>query len=167
MVGEVIAGRYELQDVVDHGGMSNVYLGYDRMLERNVAVKVLHAQYREDDEYVERFRREARAVAQLSHPHIVTVIDRGVSDGHQFIVFEYVQGENLKRLVARTGPMPVRRALDFGIQIADALAFAHAHDIVGGLNENLLYLIGGERIGRARAVVARIRRQHAAVDGVQ
>ncbi|HKB94409.1 MAG TPA: protein kinase [Gaiellaceae bacterium] len=130
MVGEVIAGRYELQDVIDHGGMSSVYLGYDQMLERNVAVKVMHAQYRDDPEYVERFRREARAVAQLSHPHIVTVIDRGVSDGHQFIVFEYVEGENLKRLVARTGPMPVRRALDLGIQIADALAFAHAHEIV-------------------------------------
>jgi eukaryotic-like serine/threonine-protein kinase len=130
MVGEVIAGRYDLEEVVDHGGMSSVYLGYDRMLERNVALKVLHPQYRDDPEYVERFRREARAVAQLSHPHIVTVIDRGVSDGHQFIVFEYVKGENLKQLITRTGPLPVRRVLELGIQIADALAFAHAHDIV-------------------------------------
>jgi eukaryotic-like serine/threonine-protein kinase len=130
MVGEVIAGRYDLEGLVEHGGMSSVYLGYDRMLERNVALKVLHPQYKDDPEYVERFRREARAVAQLSHPHIVTVIDRGVSDGHQFIVFEYVEGENLKQLLERTGPMPVQRVIELGIQIADALAFAHARDIV-------------------------------------
>ena len=130
MVGELISGRYELESLVEHGGMSSVYRGYDRMLERTVALKVLHPQLHDDPEYVERFRREARAVAQLSHPHIVTVIDRGVSDGHQFIVFEFVQGENLKQMLERSGPLPVRRAVELGIQIADALAFAHAHDIV-------------------------------------
>ncbi len=130
MVGEVIAERYELQVLVEHGGMSSVYRGYDRMLERNVALKVLHPQFRDDAEYVERFRREARAVAQLSHPHIVTVIDRGVSDGHQYIVFEFIAGENLKQMIERTGPLPVRRVIELGIQIADALAFAHAHGIV-------------------------------------
>ena len=130
MVGEVISGRYELEGLVEHGGMSSVYRSYDRMLERHVALKVLHPQFRDDPEHVERFRREARAVAQLSHPHIVTVIDRGVSDGHQFIVFEFVDGENLKQLLERSGPLPVRRAVELAIQIADALAFAHAHDIV-------------------------------------
>ena len=130
MVGDVIAGRYELEELVDHGGMSSVYRGHDRMLERKVALKVLHAHFLDDPEYVERFRREARAVAQLSHPHIVTVIDRGSSDGHQFIVFEYVDGENLKQLIDRTGPLPVERAIELGIEIADALAFAHAHDLV-------------------------------------
>ena len=130
MVGEVIADRYELEVLVEHGGMSSVYRGYDRMLERNVALKVLHPQFRDDPEYVERFRREARAVAQLSHPHIVTVIDRGVSDGHQYIVFEFVAGENLKQMIERTGPLPVRRVVELGIQVADALAFAHAHGIV-------------------------------------
>jgi len=130
MVGEVIAERYELEVLVEHGGMSSVYRGYDRMLERNVALKVLHPQFRDDTEYVERFRREARAVAQLSHPHIVTVIDRGVSDGHQYIVFEFVAGENLKQMIERTGPLPVRRVVELAIQIADALAFAHAHGIV-------------------------------------
>jgi serine/threonine-protein kinase len=130
MVGDVIAGRYELEELVDHGGMSSVYRGHDRMLERKVALKVLHAHFLDDPEYVERFRREARAVAQLSHPHIVTVIDRGSSDGHQFIVFEYVDGENLKQLIERTGPLPAERAIELGIQIADALAFAHAHDLV-------------------------------------
>jgi eukaryotic-like serine/threonine-protein kinase len=130
MVGEVIAERYELEEAVGHGGMSSVYRGHDRLLERTVALKVLHAHFGGDAEYVERFRREARAVAQLSHPHIVTVIDRGSADGHQFIVFEYVEGENLKQLVERIGPMPVDRVLELGIQIADALAFAHAHDLV-------------------------------------
>jgi eukaryotic-like serine/threonine-protein kinase len=130
MVGEVIAERYELEEAVGHGGMSSVYRGHDRLLERTVALKVLHAHFGDDAEYVERFRREARAVAQLSHPHIVTVIDRGSADGHQFIVFEYVEGENLKQLVERIGPMPVDRVLELGIQIAEALAFAHAHDLV-------------------------------------
>jgi serine/threonine-protein kinase len=130
VVGDVIADRYELEELVDHGGMSSVYRGHDRMLERKVALKVLHAHFLDDPEYVERFRREARAVAQLSHPHIVTVIDRGSSDGHQFIVFEYVDGENLKQLLERTGQLSVERAIELGIQIADALAFAHAHDLV-------------------------------------
>jgi serine/threonine-protein kinase len=130
MVGEVIADRYELEEAVDHGGMSSVYRGHDRLLERTVALKVLHPHFVDDAEYVERFRREARAVAQLSHPNIVTVIDRGSSDGHQFIVFEFVDGENLKQLLDRSGPLSIDRALDLGIQIADALAFAHAHDLV-------------------------------------
>src|SRR5437763_2421211 len=130
MVGDLIAGRFELEELVEHGGMSSVYKGRDRMLERNVALKVLHPHFGEDAEYVERFRREARAVAQLSHPNIVTVIDRGASDGHQFIVFEYVEGENLKQMLGRSGPLPVRRAIELAIQVADALAFAHAHDLV-------------------------------------
>ncbi len=130
MVGEVIADRYELEELIDHGGMSTVYRGHDRMLERTVALKILHAHFGDDAEYVERFRHEARAVARLSHPNIVTVIDRGASDGHQFIVFEYVEGENLKQLLERTGPLPVERVVELGIEIADALAFAHAHDLV-------------------------------------
>jgi len=130
MVGDVIAGRYELEQLVDQGGMSSVYRGRDRLLERNVALKVLHPHFLDDAEYVERFRREARAAAQLSHPHIVTVIDRGSADGNQFIVFEYVDGENLKQLVERAGPLSVERTLELGIEIADALAFAHAHGLV-------------------------------------
>jgi eukaryotic-like serine/threonine-protein kinase len=99
VVGELIAGRYELEELVGTGGMSSVYRAHDRLLERDVALKVLHEQFTADDDYVERFRREARSVAQLSHPNIVTVIDRGEQDGRQFIVFEYVDGENLKTLV--------------------------------------------------------------------
>src|SRR3954464_11912968 len=127
---EVIAGRYELVELVGTGGMSSVYKAHDRLLERNVALKILHPHYGDDEEYVERFRREARAVAQMSHPNIVTVIDRGEDDGQQFIVFEYVDGENLKQHVERSGPLPARRAVELALAIADALAFAHEHGLV-------------------------------------
>ena len=91
--------------------MSSVYRAHDRLLERDVALKVLHEQFTADADYVERFRREARSVAQLSHPNIVTVIDRGEQDDRQFIVFEYVAGENLKTLVEREGPLPEDEAV--------------------------------------------------------
>jgi len=130
MIGDVIAERYELLAIVGTGGMSSVYKAHDRLLERNVALKVLHAHYGDDEEYVERFRREARAVAQLSHPNIVTVIDRGEADGYQFIVFELIDGENLKELVNRAGPLPARRAVELAIAVADGLAFAHEHGLV-------------------------------------
>ena len=130
MVGELIAGRYELEELVGAGGMSSVYRAHDRLLERDVALKVLHEQYTVDGDYVERFRREARSVAQLSHPNIVTVIDRGEQDGRQFIVFEYVDGENLKSLIERRGPLPEREAVELTLQIARALGFAHEHGLV-------------------------------------
>ena len=131
MVGERIADRYELEELVGAGGMSSVYKARDTLLERNVALKILHPQFGDDDEYVERFRREARAVARLSHPNIVTVIDRGEDgDGRQFIVFEYVEGENLKELVDRSGPLPVRRAIELTLQVAHGLAFAHEQGLV-------------------------------------
>ena len=130
MVGELIAGRYEVQELVGTGGMSSVYRAHDRLLERDVAIKVLHEQFTADGEYVERFRREARAVAQLSHPNIVTVIDRGEQDDRQFIVFEYVDGENLKALIDREGPLPEREAIELALQVARALGFAHEEGLV-------------------------------------
>jgi serine/threonine-protein kinase len=130
MSGEVIAGRYEQLELVGRGGMSSVWKAHDRLLDRTVAIKVLHEQYTQDEEYVERFRREARAVAQLSHPNIVTVIDRGEDSGRQYIVFEYVDGENLKQLVEREGPLPVRDALLLALQMARALGFAHDRGLV-------------------------------------
>jgi serine/threonine protein kinase len=128
--GEVIGGRYELQELVGSGGMSSVYRAHDQLLERNVALKILHERYGDDDEYVERFRREARAVAQLAHPNIVTVIDRGEDDGRQFIVFEYIDGENLKQVVEREGPLPLEQVIEVGLEIAQGLAFAHERGIV-------------------------------------
>jgi predicted Ser/Thr protein kinase len=128
--GELIAGRYELLELVGRGGMSSVWCAHDRLLDRTVAIKVLHEQYTDDEEYLERFRREARSVAQLSHPNIVTVIDRGEDGGRQFIVFEYVDGENLKQVIERTGRRPVRDALVTAIQMGRALAFAHERGLV-------------------------------------
>jgi eukaryotic-like serine/threonine-protein kinase len=128
--GDVIAGRYELVELIGRGGMSTVWKADDRLLDRTVAIKVLHEQFTQDEEYVERFRREARSVAQLSHPNIVTVIDRGEDEGSQYIVFECVEGENLKQLVERSGPLPVRDALLLALQMARALSFAHGRGLI-------------------------------------
>ena len=130
VVGETIAGRYELEEVVGHGGMSTVYKARDSLLERNVVLKVLHQQYSEDEQFVERFKQEARSVALLQHPNIVTVIDRGEEGGRQYIVFEYVDGENLKELVVRKGRLDVRTTLEVGLEIARGLSFAHEHGLV-------------------------------------
>src|ERR671936_878853 len=128
--------------------MSSVYKAHDRLLERNVALKILHDQYGTDDEFVERFKREARAVAQLSHPTIVTVIDRGEDAGRQYIVFEYIDGENLKELVVRHGRLSVPEALELGAQMARALAFAHDHGLIHRDVKPQNVLLDGD--GRAR-----------------
>src|SRR5882724_11747093 len=110
--------------------MSTVYKARDSLLERHVALKILHEQYNGDENFVERFKREARSVAQLQHPNIVTVIDRGEEDGRQYIVFEYIDGENLKELVVRKGRLEVREALEIALEIARALAFAHDNGLI-------------------------------------
>ena len=130
MVGELIAGRFELQQVVGSGGMATVYRAHDRLLERTVAIKILHEQFARDEDAVARFRREARAVAQLTHPSIVTVIDRGDENGRPYIVFEYIEGENLKQLLLREGALPVEQALETALQIARALEAAHRRGLL-------------------------------------
>jgi eukaryotic-like serine/threonine-protein kinase len=128
--GDLIADRFELEELVGTGGMSSVFRARDLQLEREVAIKILHQHYAEDPEYLARFRSEARAVARLSHPNIVTVIDRGDDGERQYIVFEHVKGENLKELVLRTGRLPVPQALELALHIADGLSFAHEHGLV-------------------------------------
>ncbi|TML63496.1 MAG: serine/threonine protein kinase [Actinobacteria bacterium] len=130
VVGEIVAGRYELEELVGSGGMSSVFKARDTLLERRVALKVLHPHFTDDDQYVERFRREARAVASLSHPNIVTILDRGEDEGRQFIVFELVEGRTLKEVLDEEGRLPVARALEIAIQVARGLAFAHEHGLV-------------------------------------
>jgi serine/threonine-protein kinase len=130
VVGEKIAERYEVEELVGHGGMSSVYKAQDTLLERHVALKILHEQYTADDDFVERFKREARSVAQLQHPNIVTVIDRGEEDGCQYIVFEYIDGENLKERVVREGRLDVREALEIAVEVAHGLAFAHEQGLI-------------------------------------
>jgi eukaryotic-like serine/threonine-protein kinase len=130
VVGEVVAGRYELEELVGAGGMSSVFKARDTLLERHVALKILHQHFTEDDQYVERFRREARAVASLSHPNIVTILDRGEDEGRQFIVFELVEGRTLAEVLHEEGRLPVQRAVEIAIQIARGLGFAHEQGLV-------------------------------------
>ena len=130
LVGMQLSGRYRLDAQIGAGGMSTVYRAFDVNLERRVAIKLLHREMSADSDQLERFRREARAVAQLSHPHIVGVIDAGEDENRPYIVFEYVEGETLKDRIRRLGRLPVDESLAYAIEIARALGSAHAHDIV-------------------------------------
>ena len=130
LVGMQLSGRYRLDAQIGAGGMSTVYRAFDVNLERRVAIKLLHREMSADSDQLERFRREARAVAQLSHPHIVGVIDAGEDENRPYIVFEYVEGETLKDRIRRLGRLQVDESLAYAIEIARALGCAHAHEIV-------------------------------------
>src|SRR5579871_1049117 len=135
LLGSALDGRYRLDAQIGRGGMSTVYRAFDTVLERPVAVKLMHREIASDSDQLERFRREARAVARLSHPHIVTVIDAGEEPhagggGTPYIVFEYVEGETLKTLMRRSGPLEIPEALAYAIEIARALGAAHEQYIV-------------------------------------
>ena len=126
-----INGRYVTSRLLGGGGMAQVFLARDEVLERDVAVKVLREQYAEDGGFVERFRREALSVASLSHPNIVQVYDRGVSEyGRYFIAMEYVPGGTLMERIERDGPLPPDAALDVAVQVADALGAAHERGLI-------------------------------------
>jgi eukaryotic-like serine/threonine-protein kinase len=129
-VGTLLNGRYRLDAQIGAGGMSTVYRAFDTVLERQVAIKLMHREIASDSDQLERFRREARAVAQLNHPYIVGVIDAGEDDGTPYIVFEYVEGETLKDRIRRFGRLPVGEAVAYAIEIARALGVAHDHRIV-------------------------------------
>src|SRR3954449_381426 len=130
LVGTLLNGRYRLDAQVGSGGMSTVYRAFDTTLERRVAIKLMHRPLAQDSDQLERFRREARAVAQLNHPHIVGVIDAGEDDGAPFIVFEFVDGETLKERIKRNGRLAIPEAIAYAIEIARALGAAHAQGIV-------------------------------------
>ena len=148
MLGTLLGGRYRLDAQIGRGGMSTVYRAFDTVLERPVAIKLMHREIASDSDQLERFRREARSVARLSHPHIVTVIDAGEEpspDGAlggrvrrgpatawrtPFIVLEYVEGETLKALIRRDGPLEIPQAIAYAIEIARALGAAHERLIV-------------------------------------
>src|SRR4249919_2851531 len=130
MIGTVLSGRYRLEAKLGSGGMSTVYLARDTTLYRDVAVKVMHREMSEQEDQLERFRQEARAVAKLSHPNVVAVIDAGEDGGHPYIVFEYVEGETLKQRIARLGALDTQEALAYAIEIARGLTVAHARNMV-------------------------------------
>src|SRR5580700_8945700 len=130
ILGTTLSGRYRLEARIGAGGMSTVYRALDETLQRQVAIKLLNREVASDSDQLERFRREARAVAQLSHPHIVGVIDAGEDENRPYIVFEYVEGETLKERIRRTGRLPITEAVAYAIEIARALGAAHARHIV-------------------------------------
>src|SRR5262249_28946179 len=130
VVGEKLAGRYRLDEVIGAGGMSTVFRAFDGELERVVAVKVMHAGLTLDSVSLSRFEREALTGASLGHEHIVSVLDRGSDRARPFIVLEFAGSTNLKQIVAATGALPLDQALDLAIQVADGLAFAHAHGCI-------------------------------------
>src|SRR5919206_2045887 len=129
-VGTLLSKRYRLDAQVGSGGMSTVYRAFDTLLERQVAIKLMHREIAGDSDQLERFRREARAVAQLNHPHVVGVIDAGEDGRTPYIVFEYVEGETLKDRIRRCGRLPIDEAVAYAIEIARALGCAHEHNIV-------------------------------------
>lgn len=129
-VGTSLSGRYRLDAQVGSGGMSTVYRAFDTVLERQVAVKLMHRDIAHNPDQLERFRREARAVAQLNHPHVVGVIDAGEDDGMPYIVLEFIQGETLKERIRRFGRLHVPEAIAYAIEIARALGAAHDRGIV-------------------------------------
>ncbi|HEX4807151.1 MAG TPA: protein kinase [Conexibacter sp.] len=130
LLGTTLNGRYRLEARIGTGGMSSVYRAMDETLERPVAIKLMNREIATDSDQLERFRREARAVAQLSHPHIVGVIDYGEDQGRPYIVLEYVEGETLKERIRRNGELDVSEAVAYAIEIARALGCAHARHIV-------------------------------------
>ena len=130
MVERVLDGRYALEMLVGSGGMADVYRAKDQLLERTVAVKILHQQYENDTEFIARFQREAKAAARITHPNIVNVFDVGVAEGRHYIVMEYVPGRTLKERIKEEGPVPAAQALEIARQIAGALAQAHANNLV-------------------------------------
>ncbi|HKX47785.1 MAG TPA: Stk1 family PASTA domain-containing Ser/Thr kinase [Gaiellaceae bacterium] len=128
--GTLFAGRYRIARKLGGGGMADVYLAEDQELGRRVAVKMLHSRYVNDDQFVERFRREATHAAGLSHPNIVSIFDRGEFDGSYFIVMEYVEGRTLKELIRSRGLCPVPVAIAYTRQILAALRYAHRNGVI-------------------------------------
>ena len=128
--GTIFAGRYRLERKLGSGGMADVWLAEDQELGRKVAIKMLHERYANDTQFVERFRREATHAASLSHPNVVSIFDRGETEGSYFIVMEYVEGRTLKELLVTRGPCPVPVAISYVRQVLAALRYAHRNGIV-------------------------------------
>ncbi len=124
--GQKINDRYEIIKSIGEGGMANVYLGYDEILDRDVAVKVLRGDLSNDEKFVRRFQREALSASSLSHPNIVEMYDVGEDNGLYYIVMEYVEGKTLKQLLKRRGNLTLSEAIDIMLQLTDGMA--HAHD---------------------------------------
>ena len=123
--GQKINDRYEIIKTIGEGGMANVYLAKDTILDRDVAIKVLRGDLASDEKFVRRFQREALSASSLSHPNIVEIYDVGEDDGNYYIVMEYVPGKNLKQVLKKRGNLTVSEVIDIMLQITSAMGLAH------------------------------------------
>lgn len=130
MIGRILNSRYRIEERIGSGGMADVYKATDTLLGRTVAVKILHTQFSRDPVFIERFRQEAQAAANLNQPNIVNVFDWGVENGTHYLVMEYVQGRDLKDIILQGGPLLPERAVEIAVAICRALDSAHEHGVV-------------------------------------
>jgi eukaryotic-like serine/threonine-protein kinase len=130
LIGTLFDGRYRILRKLGSGGMANVYLAEDEELGRRVAIKILNDRHASDDQFVERFRREAKNAAGLSHQNIVSIYDRGEAEGTYYIAMEYLEGRSLKERIVAEGPIPVAAVIEIARQILRAVGFAHRRGIV-------------------------------------
>ena len=130
MKGQKINDRYEIIKTIGEGGMANVYLANDTILDRKVAIKVLRGDLSNDEKFIRRFKREALSVSNLSHPNIVEVYDVGEEDGNYYIVMEYIEGKTLKQLLQKRGALTLNEVIDIMTQLTDGLAHAHEAYII-------------------------------------
>lgn len=130
LIGETLASRYRIDSALAHGGMASVYLATDTVLERRVAVKVIHPHLAKDRSFADKFRREAKVAAKLSHPNLVNVFDQGNHDGTAFLVMEYVAGITLRDVIRDFGALPAGRVIEIAVGICDGLAAVHRAGIV-------------------------------------
>ena len=128
--GQLIDDRYKIIKSIGEGGMANVYLAYDTILEREVAVKILRGDLAEDEKFVRRFQREANSASSLKHPNIVEVYDVGEDDGKYFIVMEYINGKTLKSLIKKRGALTLEEVIDIMLQLTSAVSCAHDSYII-------------------------------------
>jgi eukaryotic-like serine/threonine-protein kinase len=130
LIDTLFDGRYRIQRKLGAGGMADVYLAEDQELGRRVAIKILNSRHGNDDQFIERFRREAKNAAALNHPNIVSIYDRGEAEDTYYIAMEFLDGRTLKELIVSRGAAPINVAIEYARQILSALRFAHRHGIV-------------------------------------
>ncbi|MDE3838472.1 serine/threonine protein kinase [Bacillus methanolicus] len=130
MIGKRISGRYKILKMIGGGGMANVYLAHDMILDRDVAVKMLRLDFANDEEFIRRFHREAQSATSLAHPNIVSIYDVGEENDLYYIVMEYVDGQTLKQYIHQNSPIPTETALEIMQQLTSAISHAHQNDII-------------------------------------
>jgi eukaryotic-like serine/threonine-protein kinase len=130
LIGRVFDDRYEVVRKLGSGGFADVFLANDRLLGREVALKVLSTRYAHDEQFVERFRREASSAAGLNHPNIVQIYDRGEAEGTYYIAMEYLEGRTLKEIIVKYAPLSTELLVSVAVQILEALRFAHRRDVI-------------------------------------